>query len=81
MPKEQLRVGAAVGVGSGTGERIDALVEAGVDIIAEDSALDTVEDDDDIANADEIKYEKTIANADEVLNYGVAATKFTTAIS
>jgi hypothetical protein len=42
------------------------------DIIAEDSALDTVEDDDDIVNADEIKYEKIIANADEVLNYGVA---------
>jgi hypothetical protein len=39
------------------------------DIIAEDSALDTVEDDDDIVNADEIKYEKIIANADEVLNY------------
>ncbi|VVM27809.1 Inosine-5'-monophosphate dehydrogenase (EC / CBS domain, partial [uncultured Gammaproteobacteria bacterium] len=36
--KEQLRVGAAVGVGSGTGKRIDALVEAGVDIIVIDTA-------------------------------------------
>jgi IMP dehydrogenase len=36
--KEQLRVGAAVGVSTGTGERIDALVEAGVDIIVIDTA-------------------------------------------
>ena len=35
---EQLRVGAAVGVGTGTIERIDALVEAGVDIIVIDTA-------------------------------------------
>lgn len=35
---EQLRVGAAVGVGSGTGERIDALVAAGVDVIVIDTA-------------------------------------------
>lgn len=36
--KEQLRVGAAVGVATGTGERIDALVEAGVDVIVIDTA-------------------------------------------
>jgi len=36
--KEQLRVGAAVGVGEGTGARIDALVEAGVDVIVIDTA-------------------------------------------
>jgi len=35
---EQLRVGAAVGVAAGTGERIDALVEAGVDVIVIDTA-------------------------------------------
>ncbi|MDB3972128.1 IMP dehydrogenase [Candidatus Thioglobus sp.] len=34
----QLRVGAAVGVASGTGERIDALVAAGVDVIVIDTA-------------------------------------------
>ncbi len=36
--KEQLRVGAAVGVGSGTGARIDALVVAGVDVVVIDTA-------------------------------------------
>ncbi|MDG2394712.1 IMP dehydrogenase [Candidatus Thioglobus sp.] len=36
--QEQLRVGAAVGVAAGTGERIDALVEAGVDVIVIDTA-------------------------------------------
>ena len=36
--QEQLRVGAAVGVASGTGERIDALIEAGVDVIVIDTA-------------------------------------------
>ncbi|WP_428087441.1 IMP dehydrogenase [Candidatus Thioglobus sp.] len=36
--QEQLRVGAAVGVGAGTGARIDALVEAGVDVIVIDTA-------------------------------------------
>ncbi len=36
--QEQLRVGAAVGVASGTGARIDALVEAGVDVIVIDTA-------------------------------------------
>lgn len=35
---EQLRVGAAVGVGEGTDERIEALVEAGVDVIVVDTA-------------------------------------------
>ncbi|MCC5792861.1 MAG: IMP dehydrogenase [Legionellaceae bacterium] len=35
---EQLRVGAAVGVGEGTDERVTALVEAGVDIIVVDTA-------------------------------------------
>lgn len=35
---EQLRVGAAVGVGQGTEERIEALVEAGVDVIVVDTA-------------------------------------------
>jgi IMP dehydrogenase len=35
---EQLRVGAAVGVGEGTDERVDALVEAGVDVIVVDTA-------------------------------------------
>ena len=46
---EQLRVGAAVGVGPGTDERVAALVEAGVDVIVVDTAhghskgvLDTV---------------------------------------
>ena len=36
--QEQLRVGAAVGVASGTGERINALVDAGVDVIVIDTA-------------------------------------------
>ena len=35
---EQLRVGAAVGVGAGTDERVDALVDAGVDVIIVDTA-------------------------------------------
>lgn len=35
---EQLRVGAAVGVGEGTEERVEALVEAGVDVIVIDTA-------------------------------------------
>ena len=35
---EQLRVGAAVGVGEGTEERISALVDAGVDVIIIDTA-------------------------------------------
>lgn len=46
---ERLRVGAAVGTGAGTYERIEALVEAGVDVIVVDTAhghsrgvLDTV---------------------------------------
>lgn len=34
----QLRVGAAVGVGEGTDERIEALIEAGVDVIVVDTA-------------------------------------------
>lgn len=34
----QLRVGAAVGVGAGTEERVEALVAAGVDVIAVDTA-------------------------------------------
>lgn len=34
----QLRVGAAVGVGEGTEERIDALVRAGVDVVVVDTA-------------------------------------------
>lgn len=34
----QLRVGAAVGVGAGTEERVEALVEAGVDVIVVDTA-------------------------------------------
>jgi IMP dehydrogenase len=34
----QLRVGAAVGVGAGTDERVAALVEAGVDVIVVDTA-------------------------------------------
>ena len=36
--QERLIVGAAVGVGSGTGERITALVKAGVDVIVIDTA-------------------------------------------
>ena len=36
--QEQLRVGAAVSTGEGTDERVDALVEAGVDIIVVDTA-------------------------------------------
>jgi IMP dehydrogenase len=35
---EQLRTGAAVGVGEGTDDRISALVEAGVDVIVVDTA-------------------------------------------
>jgi IMP dehydrogenase len=35
---EQLRVGAAVGVGEGTAERIEALVDAGVDVLVVDTA-------------------------------------------
>jgi len=35
---ERLRVGAAVGVGGGTDERVGALVEAGVDVIVVDTA-------------------------------------------
>ncbi|WP_042647775.1 IMP dehydrogenase, partial [Legionella pneumophila] len=35
---EQLRVGAAVGVGEGTDERVAALVESGVDVIVVDTA-------------------------------------------
>ena len=35
---EQLRVGAAVGVGEGTEERVGALVDAGVDVIVVDTA-------------------------------------------
>ena len=34
----QLRVGAAVGVGEGTEERVEALIEAGVDVIVVDTA-------------------------------------------
>ena len=47
--EEQLRVGAAVGVGAGTMERVDALISAGVDLVVVDTAhghskgvLDTV---------------------------------------
>jgi IMP dehydrogenase len=36
--QERLRVGAAVGTGHGTEERVDALVEAGVDVIIVDTA-------------------------------------------
>ncbi|MDF9391055.1 MULTISPECIES: IMP dehydrogenase [Methylococcus] len=35
---ERLRVGAAVGTGAGTEERVEALVEAGVDVIVVDTA-------------------------------------------
>lgn len=37
-PQGKLRVGAAVGVGEGTDERVDALVRAGVDVIVVDTA-------------------------------------------
>lgn len=37
-PSGRLRVGAAVGVGEGTEERVDALVKAGVDVIVVDTA-------------------------------------------
>jgi IMP dehydrogenase len=36
--RERLRVGAAVGTGAGTEERVDALVRAGVDVIIVDTA-------------------------------------------
>ncbi len=36
--QESLRVGAAVGTGAGTEERVDALVKAGVDVIVVDTA-------------------------------------------
>jgi len=36
--EERLRCGAAVGVGAGTEERVEALVEAGVDVITVDTA-------------------------------------------
>ncbi|MDP1604719.1 MAG: IMP dehydrogenase [Legionella sp.] len=35
---EQLRVGAAVGVGEGTDERVEALIESGVDVLIVDTA-------------------------------------------
>ena len=35
---ERLRVGAAVGVGPGTDERVDALIKAGVDVLVVDTA-------------------------------------------
>lgn len=35
---EQLRVGAAVGVGEGTDDRVEALVDAGVDVLVVDTA-------------------------------------------
>ncbi len=35
---EQLRVGAAVGVGEGTDERVEALIDAGVDVLVVDTA-------------------------------------------
>ena len=35
---ERLRVGAAVGVGPGTGERVEALIAAGVDVLVVDTA-------------------------------------------
>ena len=38
MPSGRLRVGAAVGVGEGTEERVEALVKAGVDAIVVDTA-------------------------------------------
>ena len=48
-PYQRLRVGAAVGTGEGTRQRVDALIEAGVDVIVVDTAhghskgvLDTV---------------------------------------
>ncbi|HKB53959.1 MAG TPA: IMP dehydrogenase [Ramlibacter sp.] len=37
-PSGRLRVGAAVGVGEGTEERVDALVKAGVDVLVVDTA-------------------------------------------
>lgn len=37
-PQGKLRVGAAVGVGEGTEERVEALVKAGVDVIVVDTA-------------------------------------------
>ena len=39
---ERLRVGAAVGVGEDTSQRIDALVEAGVDVLVVDTAMGTL---------------------------------------
>jgi len=36
--QERLRVGAAVGVGAGTDERVEALVSAGVDVVVVDTA-------------------------------------------
>ncbi|KOR32484.1 inosine-5-monophosphate dehydrogenase [Achromatium sp. WMS3] len=36
--EEQLRVGAAIGVGIGTNERVEALVKAGVDVLVIDTA-------------------------------------------
>lgn len=36
--EEQLLVGAAVGVGEGTAERVEALIEAGVDVLVVDTA-------------------------------------------
>ncbi len=36
--QERLRVGAAVGTGAGTEERVEALIEAGVDVIVVDTA-------------------------------------------
>ena len=38
MSMRRLRVGAAVGVGEDTAERVELLVEAGVDVIVVDTA-------------------------------------------
>ena len=37
-PYQRLRVGAAVGTGTGTHERVEALIEAGVDVVVVDTA-------------------------------------------
>ncbi|MGR8948988.1 MAG: IMP dehydrogenase [Gammaproteobacteria bacterium] len=37
-PYQRLRVGAAVGTGAGTHERVEALIEAGVDVVVVDTA-------------------------------------------
>jgi IMP dehydrogenase len=63
----RLRVGAAVGVGEGTEERIEALVEAGVDVIIVDTAHGHAQ-----GVLDRVKWVKTKYPAMQVIGGNVA---------